>query len=59
MNNYVLGTNMSQRSLVSDMSGMQQAEVQAVFEEQKTQLRLAEKEKKLKDFRAKTATTSQ
>ena len=37
MNNYMLASGVSQRSLISDVSGMQQAEVQAVLEEQKTQ----------------------
>ena len=57
--NYVMATAVSQRSLVSDVSGMQPAEVQALMEEQKTQMRLADKEKKLQEFRAKTATTAQ
>ena len=57
--NYLLGTAVSHRSLVSDVSGMQQAEMHAVIEEQKTQQRMAEKEKKLQEFRAKTATTAQ
>ena len=40
-------------------SNIQQAEMQAMMEEQKTQMKLAEKEKKLQEFRAKTATTAQ
>ena len=44
---------------MSDAGLMQQAEMQAVIEEQKTQIKMAEKEKKVQDFRAKTATTAQ
>ena len=33
MNNYMLNSNISHRSLISDVSGMQQAEVQAVLED--------------------------
>ena len=35
--NYLLSTVVSQRSLVSDVSNMQAAEMQAMVEEQKTQ----------------------
>ena len=33
--------------------------MQAMVEEQKTQQKMADKQKKLEDFRAKTATTAQ
>ena len=45
--------------MMSEVGLMQQAEMQAVIEEQKTQIKLADKEKKVQDFRAKTATTAQ
>lgn len=45
--NNILATAISHRSMATDVSGMQQAEMQAVLEEQKTQMKLAEKEKKL------------
>ena len=54
-----MATAVSHRSLMSEAGLMQQAEVQAVIEEQKTQIKMAEKEKKVQDFRAKTATTAQ
>ena len=57
--NYLLATAVSQRSLVSDVSNMQAAEMHAMVEEQKTQQKMADKQKKLEDFRAKTATTAQ
>ena len=49
----------SLHSLVSDTSSMQQAEVHAMVEQQRTAARMAEKERKLQEFRAKTATTAQ
>ena len=45
--------------MMSEVGLMQQAEMQAVIEEQKTQIKLADKEKKVQDFRTKTATTAQ
>ena len=54
-----LATTVSHRSLMSEAGLMWQAEMNAVIEEQKTQIKLAEKEKKVQDFRAKTATTAQ
>ena len=38
---------------------MQPAEMHAMLEEQKTHMKMADKQKKLQDFRAKTATTAQ
>ena len=55
----IMATTVSHRSLMSEAGLMQQAEMQAVIEEEKTQIKMAEKEKKVQDFRAKTATTAQ
>ena len=45
--------------MISQTGSIQPAEMQALIEEQKTQNKIAEKEKKLKEFRAKTASTAQ
>ena len=42
-----MATAVSHRSMMSEVGLMQQAEMHAVIEEQKTQIKLAEKEKKV------------
>ena len=42
-----LATAVSHHSLMSEVGLMQQAEMQAVIEEQKTQIKMADKEKKV------------
>ena len=57
--NYIGTTSVSHRSQFDDNAVPQQAELQAMIEEQKTQDKIRAKQNQVEQFRAKTATAAQ